>query len=225
MSWSAVGSPYTGEDRFGSPLHVSVSPTLGNVLVLAISNDFGSGSADLTLSNGGVGSWKQFDGPSAGAGTYEPNEDGATTALGVYLLWGNVTTGGPGTFSMSTSNNGTAVIIQEFAPSQTPTEDNVYGLSNGGASSGNYDAITPPFAGDLYVAALASRYPGNPGGSSPGFSYDNYDPSFIGGMQLVYNLSASGAQAPAWSLGSSSDFATFGAFLNDSRKMMIRMAP
>lgn len=193
-------------------MSLSVSPSLGDVLVLVVTNQYGGFSPNVGVSGGGVTTWHQFNTALALTGNV-PNT--VNVNAGVYLFWGVVTSGGPSTVLLNGGAGGSyGGIVQGFTPSITPSEDTVYGSDSAIAGSGNYDAVTPTGPGELYVAGFYSDYAGTPGGSSAGFTYVDFDAVFIGGMQLVYKLSATGSQAPAWSLGSSSEYATFAAFLS-----------
>lgn len=211
--WTPSGAPVMGQNRFNTSLTLNVTPTAGDILVMIISNDFGGQSPIITLGGTAVTTWKQF-GQTAGNLLSGPNGSSGTTSLGVYWVWG-VANGGATTITMSTSNNGTAAIVQGFTVMSTASEDTPHGTTNAPptALSGNYAAESASVSGELFVAGLASRFGGTPGGATSGFTYISFRATFIGGLQMVYSTNAVGAQSPAWSFTAASDYTTFDGFL------------
>jgi len=197
--WNPVGSSV--QSQYSNP---TVSPTtIGNILVVVVSQVWGAYSADITLSGGGVSVWQ---------GSVDfARETTAGGGSGCYIAWGVITTTGSQTLTCVMSGSPNAgVIVQEFSPpTGTIVEDiNQAGATGPGVASGNYPSITPTAgSNNLYIAA--GWLPNFPGGSSAGFTYviQNYY------TEMVYQCNVSGACSPAYTCGGTGNFATYALFL------------
>lgn len=195
MSFSPVGSPFKNAVQFSPPgPSMTISPIgLGDIMVVAIVNDYGTFSSSLSVSGGGVTTWTQLN-------LYN---DGSLTSNAV-IFWGIVTSTGSSLLSIGSSGGYVSAIAQEFSVSGVVSNDTVNGATSL-ATSGNYPSVTPTNTGELYLGTLFGDPP--LGGSSAGFTYIAGASAPFGGIiqQLVYSTTATGATSPPWSSGTTTN--------------------
>ena len=112
-----------------------MSPTLGNVLVIALSGDLGVSPDGLVISGGRSNDVEEFRQLKVGPSSDALNGASASPVVARHRE----------RFVRHHQfhhNDGVGAIVQEFSPSSTPSEDTA-GKTQGNAPSGSYQAITP----------------------------------------------------------------------------------
>lgn len=191
-SWGAFGSQTC-----------SITPSaVGDILVLLADNGSGVGSSgEITAVSGGpVASWNQ-----AASGEISGNSS---------VWWGIVNTTATSTVTVTNSAASYADLLLVFAEYSGGSvgawaQDGAGGSTSGSlVTSGTFPSLTPSVAGDLYVGILISNPAAS--GSTAGFTYTQTISAIV--SLWVYNLGCgAGAQAPAWSVSSSSNYGTSSA--------------
>jgi hypothetical protein len=183
MTITAVGSLATG-----SGTTLAVAPTaVGDLLVVTvIEAGFGE-----TISGGGVTTWTRLTEAPTGGG------------IDVELWAGLVTTTGSSTITVTASAAGisaqqfhhTGAAGWQFDTVATPNSTAV----SPGTNTGNFPTVTPTGSAELWVGAAFCDVGGTVTGSTSGVTYDSWSPTSTTAA-FAYNLSATGAQAPNWSV-------------------------
>jgi hypothetical protein len=182
----------TAASQFPSPtLSLATTPTtLGNIMTLAVGNNYQAFSSLITPSGGGVTTWNILEG--YGDPTNECN---------AFLFWGEITSTGSQPLAVATFGSFVSGIAQEFNPSSTVSNDTMNGATSTN-TSGNYPPVTPSGSDELYLATIF----GDPtlGGSAAGFTYipGAIPFGFVSPFQqMVYSIGPTGSTSPPWTSG------------------------
>jgi hypothetical protein len=181
MTLTAVGSLASS----AGSLTLAVTPTaVGDVLVLG-SADLGGPSPLTAVSGGGVTTWTKLI-----AYAYSSYE--------VEIWFGQVTTAGAATITVSATGPPISLAAQQFSAGSPAT----WAADGSGAGAyhttalGSYPSVTPSGSGELYLGF--AEMTATIGGSTSGFVYTTVNSA----QQFVYSLSAPSPSAPAWTSSS-----------------------
>ena len=192
--WTPVGTPVKGARDVAPPqLSLALTPnTLGNIMVVAVGNDYGIYTSLVAVTGGGVTIWNLL----------KLNNVGAADS-NVAIFYGEITATGPQTLNVNTSGFVVSAIAQEFIPPAGIIVTDGSNSANTSATSGNFPPLLPTGIDELYLAVLLGDQP--LGGAALGYTYiAGASITYVGSfLQFVYHTNAANptVYSPPWTSG------------------------